>query len=166
MTYLDDSHSYVDVLVSSVEYDFSSHRHERIPSRLYADWAALLVKLAKVVFPAFDLPDLPETLFFQTEAIPSDGPYSASADYYMLDYVYFEQKAENGDGLKIYFENGRWGGGEPVNMEISRRGSIIYSSIAKEAKAPLANIYFSHSAEQSAEILEIINRHREASRSK
>ena len=166
MAYLDDFHAYENVLVSGVEYDFSANRHERIPQRLYADWAMLLVKLAKAVSSEFVAPPFPETLAFQTESIPSDGPYSASADYYMLDYVSFEQKAENGDGLKIYFENGRWGGGEPVNMEVSSGGNTIYSQISREAKAPLAIVNFSHTAEQTAEILEIIDRHRKACRSK
>jgi hypothetical protein len=166
MAYLDDFHSYDKVLVSGVDYDFSRRRLDNIPHKLYAEWAALLVNLAKIVFPEFVAPPFPETLVFQTESIPSDGPYSASADYYMLDYVFFEQKTENGDGLKIHFENGRWGGGEPVNMEISWRGKIIYSSIAREAKAPLASIYFAHPAEQTAEISEIIDRHREGCRSK
>ena len=101
MAYLDDFHSYENVLVSGVEYDFSSNRLDRIPQRLYADWAALLVKLAKIAFPEFVAPAFPETLVFQTESVPSDGPYSASADYYMLDYVFFKQKTQNSYNLKI-----------------------------------------------------------------
>src|SRR6476660_2844586 len=82
-----DSRTYYNVLVSVVEYDFSRNHHSRIPRQIYADWTVLIVKLAKIIYPAFEAPPLPDYLFFETETIPSDGPYSASADYYMLDYV-------------------------------------------------------------------------------
>jgi hypothetical protein len=162
MPELDNFHVYRDVLVSGVEYDFSRNRHENIPRQLYAEWAALLVKLAKVVFPSFDVPPLPETMFFRTESIPSDGPYSASEDYYMLDYVFFEQKTENEHGLRISFENGRMGGDNPVSMETLGFNGSVSSHIYSEAKSPLASIYVRHGDERSSEIAEIIARHRES----
>jgi hypothetical protein len=160
---LNNMQVYKDVLVSSVDYDFSSNPHESIPHRLYTDWAALIVKLAKAVFPSFIAPPFPESLAFQTESISSDGPYPASADYYMLDYVYFELKGENGHGLNINFENGRWGGENPVNMETVGFNPSVSSSIYKEAKSPLASIFMWHPEEQSSEIGEIIANHRKAS---
>jgi len=155
-------HVYEDVLISGVNYDFSHHRYESIPHRLYMDWAALIVKLAKVVSPSFVVPPFPELLIFQTESIPSDGPYSANADYYFLDYVSFELEAENGCGIKIYFENGRWGGDNPVNMETVGFNRGVSSYIYKEAKSPLASICVWHGEEQSSEIAGIIARHQES----
>ena len=164
MLKVDNFQVYEDVLVSGVDYDFSKHPHESIPHRLYLDWASLIVKLARAVFPSFDVPPFPESLFFQTESIPSDGPYSANPDYYILDYVFFELKAENGCGLKISFENGRRGGTNPVSMETLGFADSISSYIYKEAKSPLANIYISHGTEQASEIAGIIARHRESCR--
>ncbi|HEX8247639.1 MAG TPA: hypothetical protein VF599_05690 [Pyrinomonadaceae bacterium] len=161
MLELDNFHVYKDVLVSGVDYDFSSNYHENIPQRLYADWAALLFKLAKVVSPAFVAPPFPESLRFQTESIHSDGPYSADADYYILDYVYFELKAENECGLKISFENGRWGGDNPISMETSGFDPGVSSQISKEAKSPLASVYLWHAEEKSSAIAEIIARHQQ-----
>ena|SRR5215204_1679387 len=162
MSELNNFHEYKDVLVSGVDYDFSSNRHERIPRRLYADWAALLVKLAKVVSPSFVVPSFPASPVFQTESIPSDGPYSANPDYYFLDYVFFELKAENGCGLKISFENGRWGGDNPVSMETLGFDPGVSSHIFKEEKSPLASIYVWHGEDRTSEIAKIIARHEEA----
>lgn len=157
-----ESRTYENVPVSGVEYNFSRNYHSRIPRRLYADWVRLITKLAKAVDPAFEVPPLPEVLFFTTETIPSDGPYSSNPDYYMLDYVYLELKAENGCGLKIHYEVGRQGGGEPVCIETIGLNDRIYSYIHKESTSPRAYIYIRHTPEQTTEIKEIIARHRES----
>lgn len=154
-----DHRTYENILVSGVEYDFSSNHHSRIPRKLYADWVRLITKLAKAVDPAFEVPPLPEPLFFTTESIPSDGPYSSSPNYYMLDYVHLELEAENGCGLKINYELGRMGGGEPVCIETFGFSYGISSCIHKDSISPRANIYMYHTAEQTAEILEIIRSH-------
>jgi hypothetical protein len=155
-------HEYKDVLISGVNYDFSRNRHENIPPRLYADWAALMGKLANVVFPLFVVPPFPKSPLFQTESIPSDGPYSANADYYMLDYVYFELKGENGCGLKISFENGRLGGDNSVMMETLGFHPGVASYIDKEAATPRASFSIRHRNDQTLQIKEIIARHQEA----
>jgi hypothetical protein len=162
MSELNNLREYKDVRVSDVEHDFSQGRHEDIPHQLYADWSGLIIKLAKAVFPSFVEPPFPASLKFQTESTPSDGPYSANADYYMLDYVFCELKAENGHGLKISFENGRQGGDNPVSIETLGFNPGVSSHIYKEAKSPLATIYVWQTEEQSSEIAEIIARHRES----
>ena len=162
MLELNNLHEYKDVLVSGVDYDFSQNRHENIPHRLYTDWAVLILKLAKAVFPSIVKLPIPASLKFQTESISSDGPYSANADYYMLDYVFCEIKAENGEGIKISFENGRQGGDNPVSMETLGIYPGVSSHIYKEAKSPLARFYIRHREDQTAEITEIIARHQES----
>jgi hypothetical protein len=166
MSELNNFQVYENVLVSGVEYDFSSNRHERIPHRLYADWAVLVNNLAKAVCPSFAAPPFPESLFFQTESIPSDGPYSADADYYFLDYVSAELKAENGHGLKIHFENGRRGGDDPVTMETVGLTGGVSSYIYKHAKSPTAEVCLWHGDEKSAEVAAVIARHRQSCRAK
>ena len=159
-------HIYENVLVSGVEYDFSRRPHEQIPVRLYADWAALLVKLARALDPSFDPPPFPGTLVFHTESIHSDGPYSANADYYFLDLVSGEFKGENGCGIKIHFENGRIGGENPVNMETSGLRDDVSSYIYKSATSPLARILIRHAEAKASEIAAIIARHRKSCESK
>jgi hypothetical protein len=149
------------VLVSSVDHDFSSRAHESIPHQLYADWATLILKLPKAVHPSFVVPPFPESWVFQTESITSDGPYPADADYYFLDYVFFELKAENGCGLKISFENGRWGGDNPVTIETVGLTGGVSSYIYKKAQSPRADICIWHGEKQSLEIAGIIARHQE-----
>jgi hypothetical protein len=156
-----DLNTYENILVSGVKYDFSQNWHENIPHRLYAEWAALVVKLAEAVHPAFDAPPFPASLNFQTEAIPSDLPYPADENYYMLDYISFRLASENGYGLKIDFENGRQGGDNPVNIETIGFNYSVSSHISKEAKSPLATIFVWHDAGKTPEIKEIIARHRE-----
>jgi hypothetical protein len=159
---MSDFRTYENVLVSGVKYDFSGNRHENIPRRLYADWAALIVKIARAIQPQFSVPPLPETLEFKTESIHSDDPYRSDPDYYILDYVFFELKAENGDGLNINFENGRQGGGNPVTIETLGISDSVSSRIFKDTKAPLAEIFVRHSAEVTPEIEEIIALHRQS----
>jgi hypothetical protein len=155
-------HIYKEVLVSGTDYDFSREMHYSIPHRLYADWAALVVALAKAVDPTFDAPPFPDWLSFETESIPSDGPYSANADYYMLDLVSCELTAQNGHGLKIHYENGRMGGGEPVNMETIGLSGGVSSHIYKTATSPIADVYVWHDDDKAAEIADIIVRHQRA----
>jgi hypothetical protein len=157
---MSDLQTYENVLVSGVKYDFSQNPHENIPQRLYADWAALIVKLAKAINPQFEVPPFPETPEFKTELIHSDDPYRSDPDYYTLDYVFFELKAENGCGLNINFENGRRDSGNSVTMETSGIGSSVSSHIYKEAKSPLATIFIWHDADKTPEIEEIIARHK------
>jgi len=156
-----DLHTYDNVLVSGVKYDFSQNRHENIPRQLYAEWAALIVELAKSVHPPFAVPPLPEFPNFQTEAIPSDLPYPADENYYTLDYISFSLESENGYGLRIDFENGRQGGNNPVNIETFGFNRSVSSHIYKDAKSPLAIIFAWHDADKTPEIEAIIARHRE-----
>jgi hypothetical protein len=156
-----DLHTYENVLVSGVRYDFSRNRHENIPHRLYAEWAALMVKLAKAVHPAFDIPPFPEVLEFQTEAIPSDLPYPADENYYYLDHISFCLEAENGYGLRIDFENGRQGGDNPLSLETFGFSYSVSSHIFNDAKSPQVRIFVWHDADKTPEIEEIIARHKE-----
>jgi hypothetical protein len=162
MSELNDLHEYKDVLVSGVEYKFSSNRHEDIPHRLYTDWAVLVIKLTQAVHRSFIAPPFPESLVFQTKSILSGAPYTPYADRYLLDHVYSELMAANGGGLKISFENGRRGGDNPVRMQTLGFYPSFSSEILKEARAPLANVYVYHTQQQSSEIAEIIALHRKA----
>lgn len=156
-----DLRTYDDVLVSGVKYDFSQNRHENIPRRLYAEWAALMVELAKAVHPAFAVPPFPASPAFQTEVIPSDLPYPADENYYTLDYISFRLESENGCGLSINFENGRQGGNNPVSIETYGFNYGVSSHIFKNAESPLAQIFVWHEADKTQEIEEIIARHKE-----
>jgi hypothetical protein len=158
---MSDLRTYENVLVSGVKHDFSRNSPENIPQRLYADWAALIVKLAKAIHPPFSVPPFPETLEFKTELIHSDDPYRSDPDYYTLDYFFFELKAANGDGLNINFENGRLGGNNPVTIQTSGLNKGVSSYIYNDAKAPLATIYIWHAADKTPEIEQIIARHKQ-----
>jgi hypothetical protein len=159
-------HTYKNILVSGVDYEFSINRHENIPQQLYADWASLIIKLAKVLYPAFERLPLPESLLFHTESIPSDGPYSANPYYYMLDYTSFEHIAENGCGIKISYETGRWGGDNPVSIETVGFVHGVSSHIHKDAKSPRASLYIWHEAEKVSEVADIISSHQKSFQSK
>lgn len=158
---MSDLHTYENVPVSGVKYDFSQNRHENIPHRLYAEWAALVVKLAAAVHPAFAVPPFPEYLGFQTEVIPSDLPYPADENYYTLDYISFCLQSADDYGLRIYFENGRQGGDNPVSIETFGFNYGVSGHIFKEATSPLATIFVWHDADKTLEIEEIIARHKE-----
>ena len=156
-----DLHTYENVLVSGVKYDFSRNRHENIPQRLYAEWVALVVSLAKAVHPPFAVPPFLASPAFQTKVIPSDLPYPADENYYTLDYISFRLESENGDGLSINFENGRQGSYNPVNIETFGFIHSVSSHIFKDATSPLARIFVWHDADKTSEIEEIIARHKQ-----
>ena len=161
--------SYENILVSAVDYNFSQNPHENIPQQLFADWINLVSELAKFIQPTFNIPSFPRSFKFETESIPSDGPYSSSANYYMLDFVYYKLIGET-DGIMISFEDGRQGGGNSVSVEtlqFETHSSAFYpnylvsSHILKSATSPLATFYISHDETKKAEIKSIFARHRE-----
>lgn len=161
--------SYENILVSPVDYNFSQNQHENIPYQLYADWIKLVIELAKTIQPIFNIPPFPRSFEFETESIPSDGPYSSSENYYMLDFVYCKLIGET-DGIMISFEDGRQGGGNPVSIETLRfetHSSAFYpnylvsSHILKSATSPLATFYISHDETKKAEIKSIFAQHQE-----
>ncbi len=162
--------SYENILVSGVDYDFSQNRHENIPHRLFKDWVRLVENLAKVLQPAFNIPNFPSSLSFTTEQITSDGPYGADENYYFLDFVYCKLLGEK-DGIMISFENGRQGGINAVSVEtlhIDSNSASFYpnyrvsSHIPKSATSPLASFYLSSDEIKGAEILEVFAIHRES----
>lgn len=155
-----DLKTYENVLVSGVSHNFSIYRYERIPCRLFADWTALVHKIAIVVHPQFTLPPFPNFFEFTTESIPSDGPYGSSENFYYLDYVYFLLKGKDDYGIKIDFENFRQEHPAPINLETVGFSRGVSSHIDKESTSPLATFYVWHDEDKASEIMETFARHR------
>lgn len=150
--------TYENVLVSGVEHDFRRpHRH--VPRTLLTHWVALIVRLGKVLHPGFDARPLTDADQFQTEQIPSDGPYGSSEDYYTLDYVFLDLIQSNGTGVRIAFEYGRQGGGEPLGVETRGLEPQITSYISADARSARAKIFMCHDEDKNAEVEAVMAEH-------
>jgi len=111
-----DLQTYQDVKVSDADPGFSSG-YANINPRFLADWIQLFESAVQACHPGFQFPPLPAPLKFKTEMIHSDGPYSATENYYTLDYNSIVLMSDEKRGLRISFEDGRQGGGEPICLE-------------------------------------------------
>jgi hypothetical protein len=122
----------------------------------------VVFQIAKVVHPAFLPPTLPDYFNFETETITSDGPYGSSENFYYLDYNYFKLTGEKGFGFKIYYEDGRQDGDNPVSIETLGFSYGVSSHIYKSSTSPRAFFYVWQEPDRTAAIEKVFARHQES----
>lgn len=153
--------TYKDILVSSVDFDFTRNAVEAVPHQLYAEWAALVIEITKAIYPAFEAPPFPTSLEWTDDSLPSDGPYPSSENYYMYDVSYVQLKGENDYGIEISIESGRQDRGSNVNINSLGSSYGVSSFIFLNSPSPLATFFIFPAPEQNPAIEAIFAKHRE-----
>lgn len=149
---MSDIKTYNSVPVSGIAFDFSQNHSTDIPHQLYAEWAALVIEVARAIRPHFEAPPFPSALVFETFSLPSDGPYPASEDYYMYDLSCCRLAGDSGEGIQISVENGRQERSDTVNIDTTGFHSGISSFIYLSSAAPLATFFVFVGAEQESAV--------------
>jgi hypothetical protein len=123
-------HSYENVPVSTVPFNPAAGWH-LVPCRLLVDWVALVERVARAIAPAYAAAPLPDPVVFAHEIIPSDGPYPSREDWYQLSWFHLTLP-----GLRIAFERGRHGGGEPLEVATTGLEHNVSSFMDPVAQTP------------------------------
>src|SRR6218665_3126661 len=98
MAKLRDSKIYENIFVSPVAAIFKREEVANVPRQFYADWFDLVVKVAKIIYPPFSIPPLPETISFKEDAYEINP---ITEIYYFISVCEFKLQGEGDFSVTI-----------------------------------------------------------------
>ncbi|MVM32776.1 hypothetical protein GO755_22235 [Spirosoma sp. HMF4905] len=157
MPKLGDSKSYENIFISPVAAVFKRDEVANVPRQFYADWVDLVVKVAKIIYPPFSIPPLPETISFKEDAYEINP---ITEVYYFISVNEFILKGE-GDfsvTIKAYYGYQTWDGSDHIEITLTGIPSSypeflgVSSSIKFESNPPYARFHMWADPAQLVEI--------------
>ena len=144
-------HTYENVPISPLGFDGTAG-WSGVPRALVVDWLTVLTRVARMLAPGYEAPEIPHSLAFQRTDIASDGPYGSSENFYYLGYYWIETQA-----WLLHFEAGRHEGNEPLGLETRGLEHSVSSCIAPGRSEPaIARFFVWHTDEQAEAVREVL----------
>lgn len=137
--------TYDNVPVSPLGFD-GARGWSDVPRAPVVDWLTVLTRVARVLAPGYDAPEIPYPLAFQRTDITSDGPYGSSENFYYLGYHWIETPA-----WLLHFESGRHEGNEPLCLETRGLEYNVSSFLAPGSSGPARARFFVWHTDEQAE---------------